>query len=97
MRQDHETFNGSTHTILYKLGRIEVMAETTQRDLHDHRHETRTGMQVLTQRLDSIEAKASPVDRLKDLSGYLMALAVVILAAAGKYDLIGMLLSGSGR
>jgi hypothetical protein len=96
--QDPETFNGSTALIVYQLSEIRSDVRTIKDDVRDHRYETRTGMQVLTQRLDYIEAKAaSPLDRLKDLSGYLMALAVVILAAAGKYDLIGMLLSASGR
>jgi hypothetical protein len=96
MRQDHETFNGSTHTILYKLGRIEVMAETTQRDLHDHRHETRAGMQVLTQRLDSLE-KPSVKERLLDSSGWLTGAIILILALAGKWNELGAFLGASGR
>lgn len=93
MRQDHETLNGSTALVLYKLGRLEVKAENTERTVL----RIETDMQRSMQRLDILERQASPLDRLKDLSGYLMALAVVILAAAGKYDLIGMLLSASAR
>jgi len=87
--QDHETLNGSTALVILKLDSI-------HRDVIEHRHDTRTGMQALTTRLDTLEAKASPMDRLKDLSGFLTALAVVALALAGRYDLIGYLV-GSGR
>ena len=82
----HNEFNGSTATILYKLGRIEVMAETT------HHKVTRieADLQHSMRRLDTLE-KTSPLDRLKDASGFVTALAVVILAVAGRYDIIGTL------
>ncbi len=96
MRQDHETFNGSTATILYKLARIEVMAETTQMDLHDHRHETRAGMKDLTKRLDTLE-RPSPKDRFLDASGWLTGAIILVLALAGKWNELGVFLAGSGR
>lgn len=87
MHQEHDHFNGSTALVLWKLDSI-------QRDVIEHRHETRSDIRTLTERLDSI---SSPLDRLKDASGFLTALAVVLLAVAGKYDLVGLLLGGSGR
>ena len=92
--QDH--FNGSTATIIYKLARIEVMAETTQRDLQDHRHETRAGMQVLTQRLDTLE-RPSLKDRFLDASGWLTGVVILVLALAGKWHELGVFLGGVGK
>jgi hypothetical protein len=85
MRQDQETLNGSTALIVYTLG--EIRADV---------RETRSDIRILTKRLDTMQPRPSPLDRLKDLSGFLTALAVVVLAVAGKYDLIGYLV-GSGR
>lgn len=92
--QDH--FNGSTATIIYKLARIEVMAETTQKDLHNHRAETRADMRALTQRLDSME-RPSIKDRFLDASGWLTGAVILILALAGKWNELGVFLAGNGR
>jgi hypothetical protein len=90
MRQDHEAFNGSTALIVHTLG--EIMADV--RSIKHDTHETMIVTHVLTRRLDSLE-RPSLLDRLKDLSGFLTALAVVLLAIAGKYDLIGYLVGSS--
>lgn len=89
--QDHETLNGSTALIVHTLGEIRADVRSIKHDTH----ETMIVTHVLTQRLDTLE-RPSPLDRLKDISGFLTALAVVVLAVAGKYDLIGYLV-GSGR
>lgn len=70
-------YNGSTPVILYKLGRIEATVENTERRVCK-----------IEQQLESNPS----LDLLKDLSGFLTALAVVVLAVAGKYDLLGALL-----
>ncbi|CAN1724455.1 protein of unknown function [Hyphomicrobium sp. 1Nfss2.1] len=92
MRQEYEreTLNGSTALVILKLDSI-------QRDVIEHRHETRIGMQTLTTRLDTLEAKGSALDRLKDLSGWLTGAIILILALAGKWNELGAFLGASGR
>lgn len=82
---DHETFNGSTAWIVYKLGRIETIAETTQRDVH-----------VLTKRLDTLE-RPSIKDRFLDASGWLTGAVILVLALAGKWHELGVFLGAGGK
>lgn len=83
----HQEFNGSTATILYKLGRIEMMAETTQHEVR----ETRADMRGLTRRLDSLESRGLGTI-LADLLPYLTGVVVLALALAGRWAELGQFL-----
>jgi len=84
----HQEFNGSTATILYKLGRIEVVAETTQHEVR----EIRADMRGLTRRLDSLESRGLGTI-LADLLPYLTGVVVLALALAGRWAELGMFLN----
>jgi hypothetical protein len=86
---DQEQFNGSTALVLWKLDNI-------QRDVIEHRHETRAGMQVLTRRLDALE-RPSVKDRFLDVSGWLTGAVILVLALAGKWNELGVFLGVGGR
>jgi hypothetical protein len=85
-----ETFNGSTAFIVYKLGAIQ--ADLT--NVKETAHRTEHGMQRLTRRLDMMSPRpASSLTRLaripwKDMGGFLAALAVLVMAFAGKWEAI---------
>lgn len=83
MHQDHEPLNGSTATIIYKLARLEVMAETTDRRVCR-----------IERRLDS-QQKPPTQERLLDLSGWLTGAVILILALAGKWNELGAFLAGN--
>jgi len=86
-------FNGSTATILYKLGRLEVKAENTERAVMRIEADTRRS----TRRLDLLERQASTTDRLKDLSGWLTGAIILVLALAGRWSELGAFLGASGK
>lgn len=83
--QDHTPLNGSTALIVYTLG--EIRADV---------RETRADIKQLTRRLDSME-RPSMRDRFLDASGWLAGAIVLVLAAAGKWDLIGVFLGAGGK
>ena len=85
--QNHETLNGSTALVLYRLGRIEVLAETTQHEVR----ETRADMKTLTRRMDTLERRG-PSQVVGDLLPYLTGVAVLVLALAGRWAELGMFL-----
>lgn len=84
------TLNGSTAFIVYKLGEIHA-------DLSNVKHttrETQAGLQRLTRQWDTMHPPASPPSPLsllsripwKDMGGFLAALAVLVMAFAGKWE-----------
>jgi len=78
MHQDHETLNGSTALVLYKLGRIEVMAENTERRVCKIEQQ--------------LESKPRLSDRMADLLPYLTGVVVLVLALAGRWAELGQFL-----
>jgi hypothetical protein len=87
MHQEHG-LNGSEALILYKLGRLEVTTETTQRDVR-----------VLTKRMDIVEASKlrSIKQKAGDFAPYLTGLVVLALATAGEWDKLGKFLHGFAK
>jgi hypothetical protein len=88
MHQEHAGLNGSEALILYKLGRLEVTTETTQRDVR-----------VLTKRLDTMERRppSSLKQKAGDIAPYLTGLVVIALATAGKWAELGKFLHGFAK
>lgn len=84
----HQGLNGSEALILYKLGRLEVGQETTQRDVR-----------VLTKRLDIVEASKlrSLKQKAGDIAPYLTGLVVLALATAGEWEKLGNFLHVLGK
>lgn len=88
----HEPFNGSTHAILYKLGRLEVMAENTQ---HTAR-ETQGEVRELSSRLDMLERRTVR-DLMLDASGWIAGAVILFLAIAGKWAELSAFLGAVGK
>lgn len=84
----HQGLNGSEALILYKLGRLEVGQETTQKDIV-----------VLTRRMDTLEAKPHRPLKQKagDIAPYLTGLVVLALATAGEWEKLGKFLHGFAK
>ena len=95
MRQDHETFNGSTALVLHTLGEIKADVRTIGHEVRETRRETRADMRGLTRRLDSLESRGLGTI-LADLLPYLTGVVVLALALAGRWAELGQFLS-SGR
>lgn len=85
--QEAGTLNGSTAFIVFKLGEIHA-------DLSNVKHtanRTEAGLHALTRQWDTMVSPPSSLSLLsripwKDMGGFLAALAVLVMAFAGKWE-----------